>query len=86
MYDYKKYNITEQEYDRIKKSLGQQKTQVRDIFGYRWVKCHLCGESVHIDDCWTYGGIGKINVGECRECFMKFKLKEHFNYDRNNPR
>lgn len=86
MYDYKRHNITEQEYDRIKKSLDQQKVEVRDIFGYRWVKCRKCGQAVHTDDCWIYGGIGTINVGECTNCTIQNIYKEHFYYDRNNSR
>ena len=81
MYDYKKYNITEQEYDRIKKSLDQQKKQVRDIYGNRWVRCRKCGQAVHTDDCWIYGGIG-----ECSKCTIKNIDKERFYYDRNSSR
>ena len=86
MNNYKKYGITEQEYDRITKSLVQQKIQVRDVYGNRWVKCRFCGEAKHVNECWTYGGIGKMNVGECHECFRRYKLKEQFYYDRYNSR
>ena len=75
--NFEKYSITEDEYNRIDKSLNQQRVQVRDIHGSRWIRCRICGKAKNVDECWTYGGIGTINVGECNECVLNFKLKEY---------
>lgn len=78
MNNYEKYCITEAEYDRITKSLDQQHKPVLDIFGSRWVKCRVCGMAKNVDECWTYGGIGRMNIGECEKCFIeKGRIKEY---------
>lgn len=78
MNDFKKYCIADLEYDRITKSLEQQHTPVLDIFGSRWVKCRFCGKAKNVEECWTYGGIGQMNIGECNQCFItKGKIKEY---------
>ncbi len=74
---YEKQGITKQEYDRILASLNQQHTQVHDVYGNRWVKCHSCGQAVTIFDTWKYGGVGEMNIGECFECNLK-NLKGRF--------
>ena len=78
MNNYEKYCITEQEYNRITFSLNQQTKPVLDLFGSRWVKCHICGEAKNVADCWKYGGNGTMNIGECNKCFItKGKIKEY---------
>jgi len=78
MNKYEKYSITEQEYNRIYKSLDQQNKPVFDLFGSRWVKCHICGKAKNVNDCWKFGGVGTMNIGECYECFNeKGKIKEY---------
>ena len=78
MNNYEKYCITEAEYNRITKSLDQQAKPVLDIFGSRWVKCRICGQAKNVNDCWVYGGIDSMNIGECEKCFIeKGKIKEY---------
>lgn len=68
---YEKQGITKEEFNRISKSLNQQKVQVHDLYGNRWVRCHKCGQAITINDTWKYGGVNEMNIGECRECYIK---------------
>ncbi|MCR5021917.1 topoisomerase DNA-binding C4 zinc finger domain-containing protein [Ruminococcus sp.] len=52
-------------------SLEQQKTQVRDPDGNRWIKCELCGKIAMEAEFSSYGGAGHINLGTCKECLAK---------------
>ena len=66
-----KYNVSEEEYERILKSIDQQYEQVRDIYDRRWVKCKHCGEVKPFTEFWQYGGQGTINLGQCYSCNTK---------------
>ena len=48
--------------------MNQQHSQVKDSFGYRWIKCKLCGGVDTVDAFYTYGGVNEINLGNCNNC------------------
>lgn len=54
-----------------KSDFEQQIKQVLDLYGNRYVKCEICGEIVKTDDCLSYGGINRVNLGKCRKCGYK---------------
>ena len=51
--------------------MSQQKYQVRDQIGVRWICCKECG-CVETDDKFSsYGGSNELNLGVCYECVRK---------------
>lgn len=54
-----------------KSDFEQQIKHVLDLSGNRYVKCEICGEIVKTDDCVSYGGINRVNLGKCRNCVYK---------------
>lgn len=50
---------------------SQQKTQVRDAAGNRWIKCEYCGLIAMENEFTLYGGLNHINLGTCKTCFLK---------------
>lgn len=66
-----KYNVSVEEYERIKISINQQYEQVRDIYDRRWVKCKHCGEVKPYTEFWQYGGQDTVNLGQCYFCKTK---------------
>lgn len=46
----------------------QQETQIRDAGGNRWIKCEFCGKIAKENEFSSYGGMGHINLGTCKEC------------------
>lgn len=73
-----KYNVSEEEYERIINSLTQQYEQVRDVYDRRWIKCKICGECKPSEEFISYGGIGTMNLGECRFCHVMKITREIF--------
>ena len=55
-------------YEEIIDQMNQQDYMVRDSYGVRWIKCTICGKVMPSDMFSAYGGAGKVNLGECREC------------------
>lgn len=49
-------------------NFAQQEVQVRDVAGNRWIKCEFCGKIAKEEAFGSYGGIGHINLGTCKEC------------------
>lgn len=41
---------------------------IRDKWGYRWLRCIVCGEIRREDDMISYGGRNSINQGICKKC------------------
>lgn len=82
----------------IETGFTQQETQVIDAEGNRWIKCEFCGKIAKDDEFTSYGGVGHINLGTCKECSannpdVKLKLEEKIavarsesksKYDTNN--
>lgn len=59
----------------------QQEIQVRDSAGNRWIRCEFCGKEAKEKEFSVYGGVGRINLGTCKECFannpaVKDRVKE----------
>lgn len=52
----------------MQSNFSQQETQVRDAAGNRWIKCEFCGKIAMESEFSTYGGVGHINLGTCKEC------------------
>ena len=52
----------------MESNFSQQEKQVRDSEGNRWIKCEFCGKIAMEDGFSSYGGIGHINLGTCKEC------------------
>ncbi len=52
----------------MESNFSQQETQVRDAAGNRWIKCEFCGKIAMESEFSTYGGVGHINLGTCKEC------------------
>lgn len=48
--------------------LLQQDREARDPYGNRWVLCSSCGLIAQDSEFSSYGGIGSVNLGICREC------------------
>lgn len=65
----------------MESNFSQQETPVRDADGNRWVKCEFCGKIAMESEFNSYGGIGHVNIGTCKECsannpLVKQKLEE----------
>ncbi|MCD7883003.1 MAG: hypothetical protein LUI87_04740 [Lachnospiraceae bacterium] len=52
----------------LESKLSQQISQVRDAEGNRWIKCEHCGKIATEGNFLSYGGMGHINLGTCKEC------------------
>ena len=52
----------------MESNFTQQETQVRDAEGNRWIKCEFCGMIAKDNEFSSYGGVGHINLGTCKEC------------------
>ncbi len=61
----------EEEFRRnIEERLKQQKTQVIDSYGIRWIRCEFCGKIARESEFPFYGGAMGVhlNLGTCKEC------------------
>lgn len=67
--------------------LSQQDKQVRDPDGNRWIKCEFCGKMAMENEFGFFGGMGRINLGTCKECLAKQQINyvqpERKTYNRN---
>ena len=61
------YEYICQTIEEIELHITQQKKQVRDKDGKRWVKCKECGKIAKVSQFNKYGQEG-INIGTCNEC------------------
>ena len=52
----------------MESNFTQQETQVRDAEGNRWIKCEFCGKIAKDNEFNSYGGVGHVNLGTCKEC------------------
>ena len=48
--------------------MSQQDKPVRDEQGIRWIRCEICGEVKEEAEFASYGGLGHVNLGECKRC------------------
>ena len=55
-------------YNEVKDKFVQQESQIRDLFGTRWVKCEICGEIKPESEFGSYGGPNHVNLGVCYKC------------------
>ena len=55
----------------LETKLSQQEAPVKDAEGNRWIKCRSCGKAAKDSEFVSYGGIGHINLGICKECAAK---------------
>lgn len=55
-------------YDEVKDKFVQQKNQIRDSLGRRWVQCERCREIKLESEFGTYGGANHVNLGVCNKC------------------
>lgn len=58
----------------VMQQIERQDVQARDEHGVRWIRCEYCGKIATEADYVIYGGIGRMNLGICRDCM------------RNNPK
>lgn len=68
--------IAEIKSDKEKKKIeemftGQQVTAIRDRWGVRWVQCEKCHKIKQEFDFGSYGGVGRVNLGICKEYYRK---------------
>lgn len=61
----------EERYNEVKDKFVQQKTQIKDSSGQRWVQCTICHEIKEASEFGLYGGENKVNLGECSDCLRK---------------
>lgn len=52
----------------LESNLSQQEKQVIDADGNRWIRCESCGKKAMAGEFVSYGGIGRINLGTCKDC------------------
>lgn len=57
----------------LEDNFSQQKEQIKDADGNRWIKSEFCGKIAIESEFGSYGGEGRVNLGTCNDCF------------RNNP-
>ena len=62
-------------YEEVKDKFVQQTKQIRDSFGFRWVKCKYCGEIKRESEFASYGGINHVNLGDCALCSREREQK-----------
>lgn len=48
--------------------LNQQKEQVKDLDGNRWIRCEFCGLIAVDSEFISYGGLNRVNLGTCKNC------------------
>lgn len=74
----------DKEYERIAKlNFEEQKTQIRDSYGRRWIKCKYCNK-IGTDEAFvSYGGSKEVNLGTCYDC--KHLVPEPQLKNSNNP-
>ncbi|MZQ97671.1 MAG: DNA topoisomerase I [Acidaminobacter sp.] len=65
----------------LESNFTQQETQVKDAEGNRYIKCEFCGKIAKDNEFNSYGGVGHVNLGTCKECSannpdVKLKLEE----------
>ena len=48
--------------------LNQQKEQVKDLDGNRWIRCEFCGLIAVDSEFLSYGGLNRVNLGTCKNC------------------
>lgn len=58
-------------YAQVKDCFNQQTTPIRDDYGYRWIECEICGEIKRDVDFPSYGGLNRVNLGQCAVCLRK---------------
>ncbi len=64
--------LREEEFKRnLESGLEQQEKQVRDAAGNRWIRCEFCSKIAKESEFVSYGGIGRVNLGTCKECSAK---------------
>jgi len=54
----------------ILKVIDQQESPAVDALGRRWLKCELCGKVAPETEFSVMGGLGRLNLGKCRDCLM----------------
>lgn len=64
-------SLRESGYSDVKDTFVQQKEQIWDRYGNRWVKCRICGKIKTVDEFWEYGGPDRMNLGRCYECVKR---------------
>lgn len=55
----------------VRDKFTQHEKIIRDCFKNRWVKCEKCGDIKQDVEFASYGGIGRVNLGICRDCSRK---------------
>ncbi|MCD8014805.1 MAG: DNA topoisomerase I [Lachnospiraceae bacterium] len=64
--------LREEEFKRnMETNLSQQVRPVRDAEGNRWIRCEFCGKIAKESAFLSYGGIGHVNLGTCKDCAGK---------------
>ena len=58
-------------YNEVKDKFTQQKVQIRDSSGRRWVQCEVCLEIKPDKDFCYFGGYNRVNLGLCYSCKKK---------------
>lgn len=58
-------------YEEVKDKFVQQNMQIRDKYDVRWVQCEYCGKIAPDGQFISYGGINRINLGICRDCYRR---------------
>lgn len=54
--------------ERVKNDFENKDTPIRDENGKRWFKCKHCGKIERESEFGSCGGIGSVNMGNCKEC------------------
>lgn len=49
----------------------QQEEQVRDNQDRRWIQCEVCGKIDPDQEFAIYGGVNRLNLGICSNCYRK---------------
>ena len=50
--------------------IDQQESPARDALGRRWFRCEICGKVAPEAEFSVMGGLGRLNLGKCRDCLM----------------
>lgn len=58
-------------YEEVKDKFVQQHTQIRDKYGVRWLLCECCGKIAPDGEFGSYGGMNRMNLGKCRDCYRR---------------
>ena len=55
--------------------IRQKDIKAIDSYGRHWIVCEKCGEIKEEGEFVSYGGLGRANIGICRDCSRSYDMR-----------